>query len=191
MSLWKNPAQLGIVRAPLGISRIQAGLAALTCLWLLAMAAIAPGRAASDASVRAHAAGPVSAHAAGSVRAHAAGVLTVNDTGRLRFVGESGGDLAEEGPASGTLPGSVRARLTLGTNVTLGFTIYLHNGTISGSGAAKLNPGKGAYASFNGSLRVSHGSGHYAHASGSGGLYGTINRENDNATVQVVGRLHI
>jgi hypothetical protein len=124
-------------------------------------------------------------------QAHAASVLSVNDTGRLRFTGESGSQLIEEGPATGTLPGSVRARLVVGTTVSVGFTIYLHGGTISGQGYAKLNPGKGAYASFSGSLKVSHGSGHYAHASGNGGLFGTIDRENDNATVQVVGRLHV
>jgi hypothetical protein len=86
----------------------------------------------------------------------------------------------------------VRARLTVGTNVvTAGFTIYLHGGTISGHSSAKLNAGRGEYASFGGSLTVSHGSGHYARASGSGGLFGTINRNTDNATVQVVGNLHL
>jgi hypothetical protein len=123
--------------------------------------------------------------------AQAAGILNVSDTGRLRFTGESGSQLVEEGPATGTLPGSVRAQLTVGTTVTVSFTIYLRNGTLTGHGTAQLNPGKGTYASFSGSLRVSHGSGHYAHAAGSGGLYGTIDRNNDNATVQVVGRLHL
>jgi hypothetical protein len=174
-----------------------AGLAALACLCLLATVADAPGRAAPLLREAPPLRDGVRALRVGArmgalrVRARAAGVISVNDTGRLRFTGESNGELIEEGPASGTLPGSVRARLTLGTDVTLGFTIYLHGGSITGSGAAKLNPGKGVYASFNGTLNVSHGSGHYAHASGRGGLYGTIDRENDNATVQVVGRLHI
>jgi hypothetical protein len=118
-------------------------------------------------------------------------VLNVTDTGHLHFTGESGSQLVEEGPASGTLPGSVRAQMTVGTTVTVNFTIYLRNGTLTGRGTAKLNPGEGTYASFSGSLSVSHGSGHYAHASGHGGLYGTIDRNNDNATVQVVGRLHV
>jgi hypothetical protein len=118
--------------------------------------------------------------------------LSVNDTGRLHQVEEEGSLLIEEGPASGSLPGNVRARLTLGTTVTLGFTLYVHGGTISGHGSARLNPGKGEFASFSGTLSVTHGSGHYAHATGSGGLYGTIDRlNNDNAVVQVVGRLHL
>jgi hypothetical protein len=123
--------------------------------------------------------------------AKATKVLSINDTARLRFKSERGVQLLEEGPATGTLPGSVRARLTVGSTVSVGFTIYVRGGTISGQGYAKLNPGRGAYASFSGSLKVSHGGGKYAHASGSGGLFGTLNRENDNATVQVVGRLHL
>jgi hypothetical protein len=121
-------------------------------------------------------------------------VLTVNDTARLTLTNPSGSGstLLEEGRAIGTLPGTVRARLTVGAEVvTAGFTIYLHGGTISGHGSAKLNAGRGEFASFGGSLSVSHGSGHYAHASGRGGLFGTINRNTDNATVQVVGKLNL
>ncbi len=124
----------------------------------------------------------------------AAKVIAVNDTARMTLTNPSSASatLVEEGRATGSLPGTVRARLTVGTNtVTAGFTIYLSGGTISGHSSAKLNPGRGEYASFSGALAVSHGSGHYAHASGSGGLYGTINRNTDNATVQVVGNLYL
>lgn len=71
-----------------------------------------------------------------------------------------------------------------------GFTIYVRGGSITGSGNASLNAGKGEYASFGGTVTVSHGSGHYAHASGTGRLYGTLRRGNEAATVQVVGQLH-
>jgi hypothetical protein len=133
--------------------------------------------------------------AAGSAtpRGRAAHLLVVNDAARMTLTNPSSASatLVEEGRATGTLPGTVRARLTVSANsVTAGFTIYLHGGTISGHSTAHLNPGKGEYASFGGSLGVSHGSGHYAHASGSGELYGTINRNTDDATVQVVGNLH-
>jgi len=133
--------------------------------------------------------GPAAAH-----KVHAARVLVVNDTAHMTLTNPSSASatLIEEGRATGTLPGTVRARLTVGANsVTAGFTIYLKGGTISGHSSARLNPGRGEYASFGGSLGVSHGSGHYAHASGSGELYGTINRNTDNATVQVVGNLHL
>lgn len=125
-----------------------------------------------------------------SPAAKAAKALSINDTAHLRFKSENGVQLVEQGPATGTLPGNVRARLTVGSTVSLGFTIYVRGGTISGQGYAKLNPGRGAYASFSGSLKISHGGGKYAHASGNGGLFGTLDRENDNATVQVAGRLH-
>ncbi len=137
---------------------------------------------------------PLAASSAAAPTGHAARVLPVNDTAHLTLTnpGGSGATLLEEGRAIGTLPGTVRARLTVGAEVvTAGFTIYLHGGTISGHSTAKLNPGRGEFASFGGSLSVSHGSGHYAHASGRGGLFGTINRNTDNATVQVVGNLHL
>jgi hypothetical protein len=76
----------------------------------------------------------------------------------------------------------------VGSTVSAGFTIYMRGGTISGQEYAKLNPGRAAYASFSGSL-VSHGGGKYAHASGSGELFRTLDRENDNATVQPSGKL--
>lgn len=125
---------------------------------------------------------------------HAAKVISVSDSGRLHLANpnSAGNTLIEEGKAIGTLPGSVRASLAIGTStVRVGFTIYLHGGTITGHGTASFNPGKGEYASFGGSVTVSHGSGHYAHATGSGRMYGSINRTTDNANVQVIGQLHL
>lgn len=136
---------------------------------------------------------PLAAGSVGASRAYAARTLAVNDTAHLTLKNPSGAGatLIEEGRALGSLPGTVRARLTVGAEVvTAGFTIYLHGGTISGHSTARLNVGSGEFASFGGSLGVSDGSGHYAHASGHGGLFGTINRNTDNATVQVVGTLH-
>lgn len=129
--------------------------------------------------------------AASAPSAHAARALSINDTGHLRLTAEDGNTLTEVGGVSGTLPGTVRARLTIGTStVRAGFTIYVRGGRITGSATTSLNPGKGEYASFGGALVVSHGSGRYAHASGTGRLSGTIRRSDDTATVQVVGRLH-
>lgn len=138
---------------------------------------------------------PISAAAGPPLRAHAARAISVSDTAHMQQVsGSTGATLVEEGRATGTLPGTVRARLTLANaSLRAGFTIYLRNGTISGHGTARLNVGKGSFASFGGSLTISHGTGHYAHVSGSGGLYGTINRfsANRNTVVQFVGRLHL
>jgi hypothetical protein len=126
-------------------------------------------------------------------RGRAAHTIAVNDTGRLHVANPNSASetLIEEGRATGSLPGSVRASLTIGTStVRVGFTIYLHGGTITGHGITSFNAGKGEYASFGGSISVSHGGGRYAHASGTGRVYGSINRNTDNATVQVIGQLH-
>jgi hypothetical protein len=127
-------------------------------------------------------------------RGHLARVIFVKDTGRLHPANANSAEetLIEEGAATGSLPGSVRASLTIGAStVRVGFTIYLHGGTITGHGTASFNPGKGEYASFGGSISVNHGGGRYAHAKGTGTVYGTINRNTDYATVQVIGQLHV
>lgn len=137
---------------------------------------------------------PASAALSAPKQARAAKTIEVNDGGHLRLANPNSvsSTLIEEGKATGTLPGSVRASLAIGTStVRVGFTIYLHGGTITGHGVAKFNAGQGEYASFGGSVAVNHGSGKYAHAMGSGHMYGTINRNSDNATVQVIGQLHV
>lgn len=127
-------------------------------------------------------------------RGQAARVISVSDTGHLHLANASsaGETLIEEGKATGTLPGSVRANLTIGASIVrVSFTLYLHGGTITGHGTANFNAGKGEYASFGGSISVNHGGGRYAHARGTGRVYGSINRNTDDATVQVIGQLHV
>lgn len=177
MSLWKR---MCLSTAPRLLSAGLATMAPATALLAL------PTTAALGAPPRAHAAAPA--------RAHTARTISVSDTGRLHLANpnSSGETLIEEGKATGTLPGSVRASLTVGTNtVRVAFTLYLHGGTIMGHGTASFNPGKGEYASFGGSIVVRHGSGHYAHATGTGRVYGSINRNTDDATVQVIGQLRV
>ncbi len=147
-----------------------------------------------SASVALGASEQARAHAAEQAQAHVAKTTQVSDTSHLHVANPNSASstLVEEGKAIGTLPGGVRASLTIGTStVRVTFTIYLHGGTITGRGTAKFNAGQNEYASFGGSIVVSQGSGHYAHASGSGQVYGSINRNTDNATVQVIGQLHI
>jgi hypothetical protein len=133
---------------------------------------------------------------AGTARASAGGraahTLSVKDEGHLHMVSNSGSNLVEEGPVSGTIPGTVRVNFNIGPTVYASFTIYVHGGgSISGSGHGTLHS-TGAYSTFGGSLSVTHGTGRYAHAHGTGGLYGAINRRSSTypMTVQTTGTLH-
>jgi hypothetical protein len=123
-----------------------------------------------------------------SGRAHAAHVLNATDTAHLRYVSSSGSLLFDEGDATGTLPGSMRVHLDLGTTFTGTFTIYTSGGSIEGHGSATPH-GSGTYESFSGSLTVTGGSGRYAHAHGHGGLYGTFDRDNYALVIKTTGSL--
>lgn len=169
MSLWKHLISSTRPRA------LRRGLAAATCLSM--GVAVGVGAAAT---------------ADPPARARAAHAVSVNDTAYLRTAdpNSTSSTIVEEGKATGTLPGTVRARLAVGVStVNVGFTIYLHGGSISGQAKAKLNPGSGEYASFKGALEVAHGSGTYAHAKGTGNVYGSLNHYSYEAKVQVIGQL--
>jgi hypothetical protein len=156
-----------LVAAGLLVPAVTAGL-----VWVGASHAAGAGRAAPSASAR------------------AAHVVSAADTAYLHMVGESGSLIAEEGSATGGFPGKVKARFGIGATVTASFTIYPRGGgSISGHGSATLHS-SGAYATFGGTMSVSHGTGRYAHAHGTGGLYGSINRRTYALTVQTTGKLY-
>lgn len=120
--------------------------------------------------------------------ARAAHTLNVTDEAHLHLAGTNGSLLLEEGPATGAIPGTVRASFIVAANVTATFTIYAHGGSLSGKGTGALHS-TGLYSSFGGSLKVTGGTGRYKHAHGNGGLYGAINRKTDELTVQTTGKL--
>jgi hypothetical protein len=125
-------------------------------------------------------------------RAHTARTLNVTDTAHLHFLKESSSQLIDEGAATGTLPGTVRVSFDLGVTVSGTFTIYAHDGSIIGHGSGVLhknNSQSDVYVSFGGTMTVSHGTGRYAHAHGTGGFYGVIDRRNYSATIQTTGSL--
>jgi hypothetical protein len=127
-----------------------------------------------------------------AVLGRAAHTLSVRDEGHLHLVSSSGSNLIEEGPISGTIPGRARVSFNVGPTVYASFTIYVQSGgSISGRGHGALHS-TSAYSTFGGSLSVTHGTGRYAHAYGTGGLYGAINRKSSAypMTVQTVGELH-
>lgn len=131
----------------------------------------------------------VAAADASSEHAKAARTLNVTDEAHLHLVNTAGEVLEEEGPATGALPGKVRARFVVGSYVSGSFTFYPRGGgSITGHGSARLHS-TGTNASFGGGLSISHGTGRYAHAHGSSGFYGTVNRHTDSLTVKTTGRL--
>jgi hypothetical protein len=122
---------------------------------------------------------------ASTVAAH---TTAATDTAHLRLISSPGSLLIEEGSASGTLPGWLKVRFDVGPTVTAKFVIYTNGGTIQGHGAGRLHSA-GLYSTFGGWLQINGGTGRYAHARGSGGLYGAINRRDDSLTIQTTGRI--
>jgi hypothetical protein len=131
---------------------------------------------------------PLARSAPHTPRAHATRSLKASDTAHLHYVSASGSVLYEQGAATGTLPGSMHVHLNVGATFTGSFTIYTRGGTIRGHGSAKPH-GSGPYESFGGSLLATGGTGHYTHAHGRAGLYGTFNRNTYALLVQTTGTL--
>jgi hypothetical protein len=127
--------------------------------------------------------------AAASPTGRVARTLNVADEAHLHITHSSGELLQEEGTATGALPGTVRVRFRIATSVSGSFTIYPRGGgSISGQASGRLHS-TGTYASFGGSITISHGTGRYAHTHGHGGFYGTVNRRTDALVIQTTGRL--
>jgi hypothetical protein len=146
---------------------------------LLGLLGVLGGALATAAVARRHVQRP-SARAARTVQA--------TDTAHLHYVRSSGSLLIEEGSATGTLPGKMRASMRIGLTASGSFTIYGRGGTIRGRGSARMH-GSGTYESFAGTLVADGGSGRYAHARGRAGLYGIFDRKNYALTVQTTGKL--
>ena len=117
--------------------------------------------------------------------------ISLNETGRLHLISKHGFTLSEVGTASGAIKGPISVHLTIvsTTRVSVEVTLSPKGGSVSGSGTASYHKGE-ANASFSGALSVSHRSGSFSHAQGSGLKFsGTIARSNDAITVYVSGRL--
>jgi hypothetical protein len=160
-------------------------LAATICL---AIATAGAGAATAASATAQNATNATALELAPARRAHAARVLNATDTVHLHYISASGSLLFEEGKATGTLPGSMRIHLNVGTTFTGNFTIYAGGGTIQGHGSATPH-GSGTYESFSGTLTVTGGSGRYAHAHGHGGMSGTFDRDNYALVIKTTGSL--
>jgi hypothetical protein len=170
-------------------------LALLATLALALVALLTTALARTPALASPHPSALVPAHTpappSSDLRARSARLLKVNDSGHLHLLHAYGEVINEEGKASGTLPGTVFVHMTVGAaNVTASFTIRsAGGGSIEGHGQAVLHSST-LYSSFAGTLSVSHGTGRYSHAHGTGKLYGTIERTPiKHLTVQTTGTL--
>lgn len=125
-----------------------------------------------------------------SPAAMAARSTSISDKSTLHRVKTIGNTLIEEGNAEGTLKGRVKISLDLEEvgSATSHFVMYLQGGDLLGHANGKATTPKGYWESFGGSMWIDHGTGRYAHASGSGKMYGALNRRTYVLIVQVTGR---
>lgn len=127
----------------------------------------------------------------GGQLAQASRTLRVYDEGHLHYVRSSGNELIDEGHASGTVPGTVVVQFTYNGNPTVyaQFEIHTSTGSINGYAKGQLSNPTSPSPSFRGALRLSGGGGQYAHAHGSGELFGVYYRRTYAMTVQTRGAL--
>jgi hypothetical protein len=124
-----------------------------------------------------------------ALRARAASTLRATDTAHMRRVRCACDEILEEGQARGSLPGALRAFVTIGAPIVFRFTITVRGvGSLSGQGSGRPK-GNPAEPSFSGTMTVTRGTGRYRYAHGKGGFYGTINRATYAAVVQTTATL--
>jgi len=131
-----------------------------------------------------------SASQARAAVASGARVLSLNENGSLHLTSKNGFTLNEQGPASGTVRGTIYVHLSIvsSSRVTAELNIYPSGGSITAHGSASYHKERTS-ARFSGSMSIERGTGSYAHARGSGlSFSGTIQRSNDAVTVHVAGR---
>ncbi len=121
--------------------------------------------------------------------ASAASTIALRESGRLHLLSKHGFTLYEQGPAAGTVSGTIYVRLQIvsTSHVTAEVSISPRGGTISGTASASYHRGHSS-ASFAGFLSITRGTGNYSHAHGSHlSFTGTIQRSNDAIDTSVVG----
>ena len=123
--------------------------------------------------------------------AGAARTAVVRDEGHMHFVSAEATLIVDEGAMSGTIPGRARVYFTYNgsPNVTARFAIHAAGGTIDGRASCRLHNPSSPTPSFRGALQIVGGSGRYAHARGSGELFGVFHRHGYGLVVQAIGRL--
>lgn len=122
-----------------------------------------------------------------------AGQIAVKETAQLHQVARHGSQHQERGSGTGTFGGSVAVTFTTTgfTQASVSFAIKTSGGSIYGAGKPSYRIA-GTTAYFNGSLRITGGTGRYRHISRSSlTLRGTLNRHNFALAISVTGKLTI
>ncbi|HUN79009.1 MAG TPA: hypothetical protein VMU32_08825 [Solirubrobacteraceae bacterium] len=133
----------------------------------------------------------VLAQAAATALARTAKTVTLNEQGRLHLTSKRGFTLNEEGPASGTVSGTLAVELKIvsTSHVTAQLSLSTHSGSITGTASASYHRDS-TDATFSGTLSISHGTGSYSDAHGSNlSFSGTIQRKSDAIETHVGGRV--
>ncbi|WP_320672813.1 hypothetical protein [Patulibacter defluvii] len=130
---------------------------------------------------------PAPASIAAPAPVAAGGKMT--ETVALKLVRKSGSDMVHSGTARGNVNGSVRSNLRISSlKLTGTATVRNRRGTIKFrfNGRARSSDVR---TKFDGSVRVTGGTGAYRRASGSGRFDGIVNRRTWAASLRVVGSL--
>lgn len=136
------------------------------------------------------ASGTLAASASPARAAVGARVISLNENGSLHLTSKNGFTLNEQGPASGTVSGTIYVHLDIvsSSRVSAELSIYPHGGSLTAQGSASYHK-ESTLARFSGTMSIERGTGSYAQAHGSGlSFSGTIQRSNDAVTVHVAGR---
>ncbi len=129
-----------------------------------------------------------------SPSASSARTISLDERASLHLTSKHGFTLNEQGAAAGTLKGTIYVHLTIVSTkkVSAEVNIYPSSGGSISSSASAAYRREGAIGKFSGSLSITHGSGAYSHARGSGlSFSGTIAKSNDAITVHVSGKASV
>lgn len=138
--------------------------------------------------------GALGANSSKSPSASSARTISLDERANLHLTSKHGFTLNEQGAATGTFKGTIYVHLTIVSTkrVTAEVNIYPSSGGSISSSASAAYRREGAIGKFSGSLSITHGSGTYSHARGSGlSFSGTIAKSNDAITVHVSGKASV
>jgi hypothetical protein len=118
--------------------------------------------------------------------------MRIRDEGYLGFRTSSGSLVVDEGRLAGTLPGRARVQFIYDGSPTVKatFTIVGPGWELRGAATCRLSHPNSSSPSFRGALTLTGGSGRYAHARGSGELFGVFYRATSyGLKIQAVGNV--